>query len=128
MSKRINVFEGIYNQYLDWKASMPIVMVKPVLQLNEDAGSIEDVDNMIEDYMLDIMNGDEPYNGSHEDYLLWWKPKSLVRMFYRSKAIGRKRQGWTYWKKIIEWDVDDTAVYNLIESVNCSYRWEGMFG
>jgi len=128
MSKRIDVFEGIYNQYLDWKDSMPIVMVKPVLQLNEDAGSIGAVDNMIEDYMLDIMNGDEPHDESHEDYLLWWKPKSLVRMFYRAKAIGRKRQGWTYWKKIIEWDVDDTTVYNLIESINCSCRWEGMFG
>jgi hypothetical protein len=94
------VLEGFYDLNSGYEFDMPCFLVKPVIRLF-DIGSAGEIDRIVEDYMIDLSEGE-----------IWKDDKCLsdisVEKDFTKAVKGSKR--FKHWKVII--DFDDTKDYD----------------
>ena len=105
--KRIEIFEGYYDIAPGWEFDAPVFMIKPICRYDE-VGSTGYVDDMIENYQIDISvyGKAKPYDCPHKLNLLfdYW-----IAKLHLSKRLK-------YWKRVIEWNTE-TCHQKILKSI-----------
>ncbi|KKL65500.1 hypothetical protein LCGC14_2154400 [marine sediment metagenome] len=104
--KQTTVFEGIIDTDSGWNYDMPIILIKPAFRFcigNNDGY----IDNIIEDYMIDI-SLDMPANYPEREH---------IKVYYKQQCerAKRGRGHMKYWSRTIEWDPCNLEYFKEID-------------